>query len=209
MLSVTVSCLFFLQRIPWFHLFLSILINVVHGFSFLCWSKTFLNAVSLPPIHPTYRNSQTNLFTALLSSFNPLAQAFSMILPISSSVKFLSLTAEAQKSSPAPIRVLSQYSPAWNHHSHQTGYFFGLHMNLCFTAYVHSLSLCAMAMGVPRSGAFPTSYLCSISECVCDGMTCWWKARIWGPNRHQVTWRRPKKGSGNCAAMGTEFQQQT
>lgn len=75
-LSVTISYLFILQRIPWFYLFLPILLNVVCGFSFFCCSKTFLNAVSLPPIHPTYHNSQTNLFKALHSPLHKHFQWF-------------------------------------------------------------------------------------------------------------------------------------
>lgn len=118
MLSVTISCLFFLQRISWFCLFLFIIINVVYGFSFFCSSKIFLNAVSLPPMHLTYHNSQTNLFKALLLSFYLLAQAFPMVLPISSNKKFFSITTEALCSKPFPhlyfLTILQHKTILWS-----------------------------------------------------------------------------------------------
>lgn len=137
MLSVTTSRLFFLQRIPWFCPLLSKVSGYpkVCGFSFFCCSKTFLNTVSLPQIHLTYHNSQTNLFKAYLSAFYPHARAFPVVLPISSNIKFLSPITEAlwnQVLSPTK----SSLFPSTNPHSYHVSYFTGLHVssNLCCKA---------------------------------------------------------------------------
>ena len=116
MLSVTISCLFFLERIPWFCPLLSKVSGYpkVCGFSFFCCSKTFLNTVSLPQIHLTYRNSQTNLFKAYLSAFYPHAQAFPVVLPLSSNLKFLSPITESlwnQDLSSTKSSLLPQHKP--------------------------------------------------------------------------------------------------
>ena len=135
--------MFFLQRIPWFCLFLSILMNLVHGFSFFCCSKTFLNAPSRSPIHPTHPNSQTNLFKALLSSFYPLAQAFfdSSVC----SIRYKIPQSKCQfslKLSLASIKDHAHYSPAKPTTPGMSvlSLVFGLHWSLGCTAWAPLLS---------------------------------------------------------------------
>lgn len=174
MLSVTISHLFFLQRISWVCLFLFIIINVVYGFLFFCSSKIFLNAVSLPPIHLTYHNSQANLFKALLLSFYLLAQAFPMVPPISSNMKFFSVTAEALLGQALPCTCTFSLFPNTKPSSDQTSDFSRHYMSLYCISLVPLLwHGCAVAL----IWSLLYILLMFLTKYVCEEMTFWRTAK--------------------------------
>lgn len=153
--TVTISCLFFCQWNPSHLLFLFLLLSVIHGFSFFCCSKTFLNAVSLLPIHPTYHNSQTNLLKLCFYPFTAL-HSISKGSVCFIKEKFLWLW-RLLKTSPASICSFSLLSRT-KLSSGQTSDFSGLccvATSLCCVAFVPPL--CYPMWRQPWSGTFSTS----------------------------------------------------
>lgn len=161
--------------------------------------------LSLPSIHSTYRKSQTNLSKALVSSLYPLAQAFPLVLPLSSNIKFCSPTAEALWNQVLPASVLSLYSPAQSILWSGRCYFSRLCMNLC-----------SVVLVPPLGYGYVAALIWSLLHILLIFPNWMW---VWQndllvdsqnlrTDRHQVTWGSPKKGGGrSCAALGTVFPQ--